>query len=646
MEAATLKIKTVIDNSGIKEGLPGIKKKLKEVSEKLKLGEMGKKVGGFLKTALSGVAKALGGILKVVGKIGLLFAGVFAGGIISNAFKKALDDSETLRGNLHYLLAMVQTGIQNIIIKMLPAIKRLLEGIINLIWTILNYINYLTKAWFNLDLFEGASDTFAKNMKKAAGSAKQVKKELDLAPFDEINKLSDNSGGGSGAGGASYGTPDLDKLGEVKIPGWLEWIKNHGEDIAKILGDIALGFGLIKLGVEPLKALGIVLIFDGLLDAIKGIRDYIDDPSWENFGKTIGGIGKSLVGLGLLTGNWVLVLVGGTAWAASEVIKNWDKIQKKSEETFNTLEEGSDEVRDKYGNVIGDVYDAIVRWGKRGWEKINEYVTGLKDTFNGIIEFFKNIFKGDWDKVWDSLKETASGLFKVVEGGADNTWGFVRGLGEEAGTFLRTKVIEPAGKLMGTAWDNLKRGAGLAWDGVKKAFSTTADFFKNTFKKAWEGVKAVFSVGGKIFDGIKDGIVKAFSTVVNAIINGINKVVKIPFDGLNSALKKIKKIDILGQKPFNFISTISVPQIPTIKLAKGGIINNPGRGVPLGSNIIGGEAGPEAVIPLNDETMNRLGAAIARNMVINANITNSMNGRVISRELQKIANDSDFAFNR
>ena len=94
---------------------------------------------------------------------------------------------------------------------------------------------------------------------------------------------------------------------------------------------------------------------------------------------------------------------------------------------------------------------------------------------------------------------------------------------------------------------------------------------------------------------------------------------------------------------------INLGKLPTFKLprlAKGGIINQPGRGIPVGS-AIGGERGQEGVIPLTDsQQMQLLGEAIGRYVTINANITNTMNGRVISRELQKVNNTNDFAFNR
>ena len=65
-----------------------------------------------------------------------------------------------------------------------------------------------------------------------------------------------------------------------------------------------------------------------------------------------------------------------------------------------------------------------------------------------------------------------------------------------------------------------------------------------------------------------------------------------------------------------------------------------------GGTAIGGEAGREGVIPLTDsQAMETLGEAIGRYITINANITNNMNGRVISRQLQQIRNDREFAYN-
>ena len=96
---------------------------------------------------------------------------------------------------------------------------------------------------------------------------------------------------------------------------------------------------------------------------------------------------------------------------------------------------------------------------------------------------------------------------------------------------------------------------------------------KDIFSKAWQAVKDVFSTGGKIFDGIKEGITGVFTTVVNGIIGGINKVISTPLDFLNGILNDIRDIEIAGFTPFDEFwdyDPIPVPQIPM--LATGAVI--------------------------------------------------------------------------
>lgn len=150
-------------------------------------------------------------------------------------------------------------------------------------------------------------------------------------------------------------------------------------------------------------------------------------------------------------------------------------------------------------------------------------------------------------------------------------WDTIKEVLGKAGEWFYNTIIKPIVGFFEGMWNGLVNGAKSAWDGIKSVFSTVASFFKNIFSNAWNGVKAVFSTGGKIFDGIKDGILNGFKTVVNTIIKGINKVVKIPFDGINTALKKVRDISFLGISPFKgLIKTVNVPQIP--QLAQGDVI--------------------------------------------------------------------------
>jgi TP901 family phage tail tape measure protein len=161
-------------------------------------------------------------------------------------------------------------------------------------------------------------------------------------------------------------------------------------------------------------------------------------------------------------------------------------------------------------------------------------------------------------------------------------------------------------------WENvgkkLKNGAKDVWESVKDTFGAVADYFGNIFGKAWQKVKDVFSTGGKIFDGIKDGIVESFKEIVNGIIRAINKIVAIPFNAINKILDKIHDIEIAGVMPFEWVNTFDVPKIP--ELARGGVLKRGQLGLLEGN-------GSEAVVPLEkntgwlDEIANRLHAKMS-----------------------------------
>lgn len=162
-----------------------------------------------------------------------------------------------------------------------------------------------------------------------------------------------------------------------------------------------------------------------------------------------------------------------------------------------------------------------------------------------------------------------------------------------------------------SVWEEAPKWFAGIWDGIKSAFGAVGTWFKDTFSSAWQAVKNVFSAGGTIFAGIQDGISSVFKTVVNGIIGGINAVVAVPFNAINAALKGIKDVNIAGAKPFDWIPTISVPQIPM--LANGGIVSSPTLAM------IGEGKSSEAVIPLPklDQMMNNKGGDTF-NITVNA----------------------------
>lgn len=179
------------------------------------------------------------------------------------------------------------------------------------------------------------------------------------------------------------------------------------------------------------------------------------------------------------------------------------------------------------------------------------------------------------------------------------------------------------------------------WGGIQQIFGGLLNIMlaplKGFLSGAWAIIKQVYKFFKDLGGAVGEVVGGAFKTVVNGVLSAIETILNVPIRAVNGL------IGIINTVPGITLEKLSTFDLP--RLAKGGIVNNPGPGVMMGS-YIAGERGPEAVIPLDDQTLDRLGEAFARHTVINASITNTMNGRVLSRELQKVQNSSDFAYNR
>lgn len=210
-----------------------------------------------------------------------------------------------------------------------------------------------------------------------------------------------------------------------------------------------------------------------------------------------------------------------------------------------------------YDNVIAPVADFF----KGLWEGI---VNAWHTVIDPWIEIVKRLASMFYDSVIKPVADFFAYLWNGIKEGATAAWDGIKNVFSVVANWFKNTIITPVKDFFTGMWDGLKTGAKSAWNGITSVFSKVTDWFKDKFSKAWQAVKNVFSTGGKVFDGIKEGIVSVFKTVVNAIIGGINKVIKVPFDGINGVLKKIKNIEIVGIKPFDWVTTLSVPQIPKL----------------------------------------------------------------------------------
>lgn len=233
--------------------------------------------------------------------------------------------------------------------------------------------------------------------------------------------------------------------------------------------------------------------------------------------------------------------------------------------------------------IIDTIIDLIMNVLEPVIDGLCGIIGGIIDALSGVMNFITGVFTGDWSKAWEGLKTFLGGIIDAVASlftGLFNTigaifkgvWDIIVSIWSVVSTWFNNAVIKPLANLFNGIWNTMKNGAQNAWNGIKNIFSSVATFFKNIFGNAWNGVKNIFSSGGRIFSGIKDGIFNAFRSIVNTLIAGINKVVSIPFNAINGALKTVRDISFLGIEPFKgLIKLVNVPQIPSLET--GGVLD-------------------------------------------------------------------------
>lgn len=276
---------------------------------------------------------------------------------------------------------------------------------------------------------------------------------------------------------------------------------------------------------------------------------------------------------------------------------------------------------DTFGPVIGELLALAGESFNNFVGSAGSLIETLLGALSSFINFLTDVFKGDWESAWEDMKTFFVTLWDGISTYLSETWDNIATTISGAWQII-VDLFTPVAKWFSNIFDSASKGIQKAWSGVVKffdgiwsgiqtAFSDTKKWLGDTFQSAWDGIVniwngaqkwfsdnvtqpidtlftnlwegiktfaqntwndivGIFKAGGTIFDGFVTSVKDVFVTLVNGIIRGINNVIKIPFDNLNSVLGGIRGIDILGAKPFGWVPSISVPQIP--QLAQGGYV--------------------------------------------------------------------------
>lgn len=617
-----------------------------------------KKLGASMKSAVKSMAKYT---LAIFGAQ----AGFYA---VKNAIRQVLSDNEKLNNTVTAMKGAFANALAPVIERVVYWLKYAFA-----------YLNLFVKVLTGVDM---AAQYNAKAINKQTEATKKNAKatkeaNAQLASFDEKNVQSANN---LNAADTESENPaallDLLDVSGGKFEQICENIKAHLNELMIIAGwaMIAIGLILLALGQYPM---GIACLIAGIVLEAKALGNWsqLSEEAQKMISAIMGIAGTAFLALGIILciaqqyPLGIALIVLGVAMIATAIALNWDGIKAKIEVVLDKIKQvilksflivlGIMLLTTGVGMPLGialivEGIKAIRSEETLDWEAIKTHVeaalTRVKNIITGylmmvvgvllccsgvgiplgvglIIEGVRAI-KSDEALDWEKMKNEIQVTMETVK------------------MYLLNAGAIVVGILLCVTGVSLPLGLALILSGIK-AFKTgetiNSDLILNTVKDTWARIKAFWNahIGyvfkkewwSKKFDCIKQGMRNALNGVIDIVERTINNIVS----KLNSFSIKIPNwVPTYGGSSLGF----NIPYAHLPRLAKGGIVNNPGRG----QAVIAGEAGAEAILPLqnNTEWMDMLVDKVADRVSMNVVNRITIDGKDVNSSNKKY--DSRFAF--
>lgn len=315
----------------------------------------------------------------------------------------------------------------------------------------------------------------------------------------------------------------------------------------------------------------VVVILKYLWETNEGFRNAVT-AVWEAISSVI----NTVVGE---ISNFIMSIFGTvvTWWT-----ENQELIRSITDAVWNGISAIISAVMTVIGPLIEGEWNNIQIITSTVWEVIKTVVETAINVVLGVIQAVMQIITGDWSGAWETIK----GVFSTV-------WQAIQSIVQTIFSAIQSYISNILNGISGTV-SNI-------WNGIKDTVSNVLNAISSTVSSVWEGIKSTIS--GAI-NGAKDAV----SSAIEAIKGLFNFSISWPHIPL-------PHFSVSGSaNPLDWLSQ-GVPSISIEWYAKGGIMTKPTIFGMNGNNMmVGGEAGNEAVLPLNDKTLGAIGRGIAQTM--------------------------------
>lgn len=216
---------------------------------------------------------------------------------------------------------------------------------------------------------------------------------------------------------------------------------------------------------------------------------------------------------------------------------------------------------------------------------VNTINTAASTAFNAMksaVTTAVNATKTAVTTVWNGIKSTVSTVVNAVRTTVTTVWNGIR-------------------SVTSSVWNGIKTAVTTPINAAKSAVSTTVNGIRSTMTSVFGGIRSTVS---SIFGGIKSAITSPIQTAKNTLANLVSGI-KGLFSGLHISLPHINLPHFRisgGTPPYGIAGKGTAPSIGIDWYAQGAVLKKAtsfGINTATGNRMVGGEAGYEAVAPID-----------------------------------------------
>lgn len=291
--------------------------------------------------------------------------------------------------------------------------------------------------------------------------------------------------------------------------------------------------------------------------------------------------------IGAITIPVLLVIAAIAAFIAIGVllVKNWDSVKGLAEEIWGAISQFFIKILTSIKNFFTETFDKISNFITNSLNKIKDIFVTVWEGMVNIAKFLLSLLVGTIILWFDKMGVDIIAVLTAVKDFFVNMWNSVSEFFGEMIDILFQKLssfLDSVFTKWSSVWNKVKSFFSDAWN---KLSVSASEGMKAIMEKINEFTKPIADAFSKMWDVVKESAKIAFEGIKGMIKDLVNFVI----DKINALISAANRVATAGAGALG----IEVPQIPNIpRLAKGGIVTGPTI-----AEI--GEAGPEAVIPLN-----------------------------------------------